>query len=163
MSIASGRNSLKVSDSSEAADVDVTPMMNILMILLPVLISMAVFTKIAMLGFSLPPNVGTSLYNDMGKPKLKMTVVVAQEYLAITYGDKMLDSIPVNETNVCENVLRERIAAHRGSFEITDEAIVAVKDHVCFQRMVRVMDICRESGFPKIGVSGATENAENGV
>jgi len=163
MSITCGNNRLKLSDMGEAADVDVTPMMNILMILLPVLISMAVFTKIAMLQFSLPPNVGTSLSGESGKPKLKMTVVIAPQYYAITYGDKMLDSIPADETDKGATVLKERIASHKGTFEISDEAVVAVRDKVRFQRMVRVMDICRENGFVKIGVSSATENAENGV
>jgi len=161
MSIGKGKNRLKLSDSGETADVDVTPMMNVLMILLPVLISMAVFTKVAMIQFSVPPNVGTHLDSDNGKPKLKMTVIVGKDFYAITYGDKMLDSIGSNSN--AESVLSGRIATHRTGFEIQDEAIVAVRDNVDFQRMVRVMDICRENGFGKIGVSGATENPDNGV
>jgi biopolymer transport protein ExbD len=161
MSIGKGKNKLKLSDSGEAADVDVTPMMNVLMILLPVLISMAVFTKIAMIQFSVPPNVGTHLNSDNGKPKLKMTVIVGKNFYAITYGETMLDSIESNDN--AESVLSGRIASHRITFDIQDEAIVAVRDNVDFQRMVRVMDICRENGFEKIGISGAPENPDKGV
>ena len=161
MSIVKGKNRLKVSDSSDPANVDVTPMMNVLMILLPVLISMAVFTKVAMIQFSVPPNVGTHLNSDSGKPKLKMTVIIAKDFYAITYGEKMIDSIESN-TNA-ETELSGRIARYKNSFDIQYEAIVAVRDNVDFQRMVRVMDICRENGFEKIGVSEATENPDNGV
>lgn len=161
MSICKGKNRLKISDNSHDADVDVTPMMNVLMILLPVLISMAVFTKVAMIQFSVPPNVGTHLNSESGKPKLKMTVIVAKDFYAITYGEKMLDSIE-SKANA-ETILSGRIAHHKNSFEIQDEAVVAVRDNVDFQKMVRVMDICRENGFEKIGVSGATENPDNGV
>jgi len=161
MSIVKGNNRLKISECGDAADVDVTPMMNVLMILLPVLISMAVFTKVAMIQFSVPPNVGTQLNNDSGKPKLKMTVIIAKDFYAITYGEQMLDSIE-SDTNA-EYILSNRIARHKSSFDIQDEAVVAVRDNVDFQRMVRVMDICRENGFEKIGVSGATENPDNGV
>ncbi|NLD91788.1 MAG: biopolymer transporter ExbD [Fibrobacter sp.] len=161
MGIGKGKNRLKISDCGEAVDVDVTPMMNVLMILLPVLISMAVFTKVAMIQFSVPPNVGTHLNSDNGKPKLKMTVVIAKEFYAITYGEKILDSI-VSNVNA-ETILSGRIASHKSSFDIQNEAVVAVKDNVDFQRMVRVMDICRENGFEKIGVSGAPENPDNGV
>ena len=39
----------------ETFDLDITPMMNIFMILIPFLVSMAVFTQIAVVEFSLPP------------------------------------------------------------------------------------------------------------
>jgi len=163
MSIADGKNKLKLSDTGDAPDVDVTPMMNILMILLPVLISMAVFTKITMLQFSLPPDLGTAAGSANAKPKLKMTVVVATQYYAITYGETMLDSIPFTADDKSENELRARISAHKKTFDSAGEAIVAVRDKVRFQRVVRVMDICRESGYGKIGISSATVNSESGV
>jgi biopolymer transport protein ExbD len=92
-----------------------------------------------------------------------MTVVVTPHYYALTYGDKMLDSIPVTENESSYSVLKERILQRRETVEVHDEALVAVRDKVRFQSMVKVMDICRECGFEKVGVSSATENAENGV
>jgi biopolymer transport protein ExbD len=163
MSITNRKNVLKLISNAEAPDVDVTPMMNIMILLLTILITMSVFTRISMLSFSLPPNVGTGLNSDSGKPKLKMTVVVTPHYYAITYGDKMLDSIPVTENESGYSILKERILQRKAVAEITDEAVVAVRDKVRFQSMVKVMDICRECGFEKVGISSATENAENGV
>jgi biopolymer transport protein ExbD len=153
----------KLKPCAEAPDVDVTPMMNIMIILLTIMITMAVFTRISMISFLLPPNVGTGLNAETGKPKLKMTVVVTPHYYALTYGDKMLDSIPVTENESSYSVLKERILQRRETVEVHDEALVAVRDKVRFQSMVKVMDICRECGFEKVGVSSATENAENGV
>lgn len=163
MSITNKNSLFKLAHSAEAPDVDVTAMMNIMIILLTILIAMAVFTRISMLSFSLPPNVGTGLNADSGKPKLKMTVVVTPLYCAITYGDKMLDSIPVMENEEGYSALKKKILERREMVEITDEAVVAVRDRVRFQSMVKVMDICRECGFEKVGVSSATENAESGV
>jgi biopolymer transport protein ExbD len=164
MSLLNKKNKLKISDSLEGdCDIDITPMMNVLIILLPFLISMAVFTKIAMLSFTLPPNAGTGLSKSDGKPKLKMTIVVASHYYALTYGDKMLDSIPLTDTENDFAILKARLTSQKDAVDINNEAIVAIRDNVQFQNIVRVMDICRESGFDKIGVSSATENAENGV
>ena len=39
----------------EQIDLDVTPVMNLFMVLIPFLVSMAVFTHIAVIDFSLPP------------------------------------------------------------------------------------------------------------
>jgi biopolymer transport protein ExbD len=163
MSISGKENRFKISDKIETPDVDVTPMMNIMIILLVMLISMSVFTRITMLSFSLPPNVGNGLNNDNGKPKLKMTVVVTPEYCALTFGEKMLDSIPLTGNTNDYTMLKERIAYRKTSEYLENEAIVAVRDKVRFQSMVKVMDICRECGFEKIGVSNATEHAETGV
>jgi biopolymer transport protein ExbD len=165
MSLLPKKNSLKLSDAAEieAPDVDVTPMMNILIILLVLLISMAVFTRISMLSFSLPPNVGTGLAPDGEKPKLKMTIVIAPQYCALTYGETMLDSVPLSGNDNDFLIIKDKILKRKETMDLSNEAVVAVRDKVRFQNMVKVMDICRESGFDKIGVSSATENAENGV
>lgn len=163
MSINGKENRFKISDRTETAGVDVTPMMNIMIILLVMLISMSVFTRITVLSFSLPPNVGKELSNDSGKPKLKMTVVVTPEYCALTFGEKMLDSIPMTGNTNDFTMLKERIVYRKTSEYLENEAIVAVRDKVRFQAMVKVMDICRDCGFEKIGVSNATDNADSGV
>ena len=41
--------------------------------------------------------------------------------------------------------------------------VVAVRDNVKFKHVVRIMDQCRAVGFTKIGLSNATNNAEEGV
>jgi hypothetical protein len=49
------------SASFDENDIDITPMMNMFIILVTFLVSMAVFTHVAILDFSLPPNVGAGL------------------------------------------------------------------------------------------------------
>ncbi len=149
--------------SEQVLDLDVTPVMNVLVILIPFLISMAVFTHFSILSFSLPPNAGPGLDQSSGKPQLKLTVVVASDYLAITHGENMLDSIPIINQQLPYDSLLEKVTKRRANIDIRDEAIVAVRDSVKFQDMVKVMDICRTAGFEKIGVSSASTDAEKGV
>lgn len=149
--------------SESVQDLDVTPIMNMFVILIPFLISMAVFTQMSIISFSLPPSAGIGLDKSNGKPKIKMTVVITAEYLAIVHGEKMLDSIPMSGPEIPYTQLLEKVSFYRDSIEIQDEAIVAVRDSVRFQTMVKVMDICRTAGFQKIGVSSATVNAGKGA
>jgi biopolymer transport protein ExbD len=121
---------------------------------------MAVFTHLAILDFSLPPNVGAGLDESKGKPKLKITVVVTGKYLAITHGEKMLDSIPRVKNEYNYSSFYERLSAHRKDVEIKDEVIVAVQDPIQFKFVVKVMDRCREAGFKKVGLSSAPEEPE---
>jgi biopolymer transport protein ExbD len=149
--------------AEEAMDIDVTPVMNMFIILIPFLISMAVFTQMSILSFSVPPNAGSGLDQNNGKPKLKITIVVASEYVAITHGEKMLDSIPAADDKVTMDILLEKLKTRRSEIEEQDEAVIAVRDAVKFQNMVRVMDACRAAGFQKIGLSSATAEVAKGV
>ena len=157
------KNTRSMTDTAQVMDIDVTPVMNMFVILIPFLVSMAVFTHLSILKFSLPPNAGTNLENKSEKPELKITVVVASDHLAIVRGESLLDSIPDLQGIYDFNKFTERLTYHRGHADNKNEAIIAVKDAIKIKYIVSVMDICRETGFVKLGVSQATENAEQGV
>ena len=150
------------SDAEEDTEVDVAPVMNMFIILVTFLISMAVFTHMAILEFSLPPNVGTGLDQSQGKPKLKLTVRLGSDFIGIVSGDKLLDSLPVTGGVFPFDTLAARIKTRRVETAIQDEIVVASLDEIAFKQVVRVMDICREAGFAKVGLSSATVDPEAG-
>ena len=152
------------SEAADIPDLDVTPVMNLFIILIPFLISMVVFTHLAVLHFSLPPNAGAGLSKENEQPKLKITIVVAEEFLAVTYGETMLDSIVAINGSHDISTLSAHLSLRRTIAEVlSDEAVVAVRDRVKFEEVVSVMDACRSSGFSKIGLSNATDDPSKGV
>jgi biopolymer transport protein ExbD len=150
------------SEAAGLCDIDITPVMNVFVILIPYLISMAVFTHLAVVDFSLPPNVGANLDASAGKPIVKLTVVVTPEYLAITQGENMLDSLPGIAGDYPYATFRQKLIERRDSTEVKDEVIIAARDGIKFKYLVRVMDNCRAAGFQKLGLSDATANPEGG-
>ncbi len=157
------KNVRSMSDAANIIEIDVTPVMNMFVILIPFLVSMAVFTHLSILKFSLPPNAGTGLENNSEKPKLRITVIVASDHLAIVQGESMLDSIPKQKDEYDLDHFIQKLSLHRENTDIKNEAIVAVKDKIKFKYVISIMDKCREAGFEKLGLSQATENAEQGV
>ncbi len=153
----------KPSEGIDNLEIDVTPVMNMFVILIPFLVSMAVFTHLSIIKLNLPPNVGLGLNNKTGKPKLKITVVVASDHILITHGDKILDSIPNENNEYNYSSFLEKLVAHRQDIDLKKEAIIAVKDVVKFKYVVTIMDQCRGAGFEKVGLSHATEDVEKGV
>ena len=147
------------SNETEAEiDLDTSPIMNVLVILIPFLASVAVYTQLAVLNLSLPPNVGAGLSLESGRPKLKLTVVISPERLAVTYGEKMLDSLPRVNGAYDYAGLAERLKARREAVAVRDEAVVAVRDAVLFKYVVDVLDVCRASGFTKSGLAAAADD-----
>jgi biopolymer transport protein ExbD len=162
MSLSFVKNTKPPSESGQAIDVDITPVMNMFIILIPFLVSMAVFTQVSIIEFSLPPNVGTDLDDSKGKPKLKLTVGLYPDHIKVTHGENLLDSIPAVQSGYDYERLQQSLQTHRQSIEIQDEGVVAVQDSVVFKYVVRVMDTYREAGFEKVGLSSAAQETADG-
>ncbi|MDR2578111.1 MAG: biopolymer transporter ExbD [Chitinispirillales bacterium] len=145
------------------ADVDVTPVMNVFVILIPFLVSMAVFTQVSIIEFSVPSDVGQSSGQSSDKPRLRLTVLLTESFLAVTEGERMLDSLPLLDNGQYPfDSLKQALSLRRPQSDFSDEVIVAVRDRVAFRHVVRAMDVSRESGFTKIGISGAADDPAQG-
>jgi biopolymer transport protein ExbD len=120
---------------------------------------MAVFSHIAAHQFYLPPNAANS--DKSGKIELKATVVIDTDFLLVTLGSDVLDSISIQEANGFnkEKVVNSLLQAR----EIADDkekAIISAKDAIIFDWVVKVMDICKEAGFSQTGLSSAPNSAD---
>jgi biopolymer transport protein ExbD len=151
-----------LSEQAEDNEIDIAPVMNMFIILVTFLISMVVFTHVAILEFSVPPNVSARLDQSKGKPKLRLTVRIGMDYAGIVLGEKLLDSLPVDKGILPLAELAEKLRSRRGETAVQDEIIVASRDEINFQKVIRVMDICREAGFAKVGLSSATIDPQSG-
>jgi biopolymer transport protein ExbD len=145
------------SEADPVADIDVTPIMNMFIILIPFLVSMAVFTHLSIIEFSLPPNVGASMTNEDIKPKPKLTVRVGDDYLGIVLGENLMDSIAVVNGIYPLDILGIRLKQRKSELDYKEEVIIASLDRIPFKRIVAIMDLCREAGLEKVGLSSATE------
>ena len=146
----------KNSEIDDNFDVDVKPVMNMFIILIPFLVSMAVFNHFAIHEFYLPPDAAKS--DRQGKIELRSTVVIDTDYILVTLGSDTVDSLSIEDFD------RQRLISSLVSArEISDDkekAIVSARDDVLFDWVVRVMDICRESGFEQTGLSSAPASAD---
>lgn len=145
------------------ADIDVTPVMNMFVILIPFLVSMAVFTHVSIIEFSVPSDSGQARQTS-DAPRLKLTVLLAENFSALTLGENLLDSIPKNDAGEYQfDKLREAMKTRRDEIELPDEIVVAPRDRIPFRYVVRAMDVSRESGFTKIGITGAPDDPTLGI
>lgn len=147
----------------EDMELDITPLMNIFIILVAFLISMAIFTRLAIVEFSLPPNVNSEMNLSDQKPAPKLTVRLDPVYIGIILGEQVLDSLPVIKGEFPFVVLSERLAMRKKDNNATGEIVVASVDAIPFKLIVRTMDICRVAGFEKVGLSSATLDPGSGL
>ncbi len=137
----------------ELIDLDVTPVMNLFMVLIPFLVSMAVFTHIAAIDFSLPPaqEEGT----EAGDSKeLDISIVVTPSGFRIVGTGKKLDLIPRLQGQYQFEQLRILLKAIKFEYPSQKSVVLVLDANILYDDIVKFMDICRESQFPDIGLSG---------
>ncbi len=148
---------MNIATPAQLADdgaVDVTPIMNMFIILIPFLVSMAVFSHLSVLQFSLPPDGGTGRIDD--EQELPLTVAMTVEEIAITRGEMILLTIPQTEGLYDYEGLKVALLTLRSENGEENNIVLAVDDNVVFEDIVECMDHCRDSGFEEIGLAAGT-------
>ena len=151
------------SEAAAEIELDLTPMMSMFLILLPFLVSMAVLTHLTILEFSLPPNVGApSAGPSTEKPRLKLTMVMTPDYLLVTHGERLLDSLPNIGGSYDFERVKDVLIRRKQELNLENELVVASRDQVRLKNIVTLMDRCKAAGFDKIGLSSATADPREG-
>lgn len=137
----------------ESIDLDMTPVMNLFMVLIPFLMSMAVFTQIAVIDFSLPP--AQSEGAEAGETKeLDISIVVTETGFRIVGTGKKLDLIPKIRGKYQMDQLRALLKAVKFQYPSQTSVVLVFEGNIIYDDIIHFMDVCRESQFPDIGLSG---------
>lgn len=141
-------------DSVEMIDLDVTPIMNLFMVLIPFLVSMAVFTHLAVIDFSLPPAQGEGSEQTGETKELDISIIITPEGFRIVGTGKKLDQVPLLRGAYQYDQLRVLLKAIKFQYPSQKSVVLVLDGNVLYDDVVKFMDICRESQFPEIGLSG---------
>ncbi len=137
----------------ELIDLDVTPVMNLFMVLIPFLVSMAVFTHIAAVDFSLPPAHTEDTAIEDAK-ELDISIIVTRSGFRIVGTGKKLDLIPCIQGQYQFDKLRLLLKAIKFEYPSQKSVVLVLDADILYDDIIKFMDICRESQFPDIGLSG---------
>jgi biopolymer transport protein ExbD len=160
----SGRSSRKKGHSFLAAaaaeEQDMTPMMNILIILISFLVTMVVFTHLAVVKFSLPPTQGEGPSDPnvapaiaVEKPK-DLTVVVSESGYQLLVEGKQYNPRPKGPKGYDLKGLVKDLKDVKLIMPFNENVVLLIDSAVLYQDIINTMDICRENQFPKVLLSG---------
>jgi biopolymer transport protein ExbD len=153
---ATKRANKALSQDIEVIDLDLTPFMNILMVLIPFLAVMAVLTRIAILEFSLPPaQAGGGAASQ--RKDLDISIVVTEEGYRIVGTAHKLDLVPKQSGRYQLTQLRGLLDAIHVEYPAQKSLVLVIAPDVLYDDVVQFMDACRESRFPDIGFSGEVQ------
>lgn len=137
----------------EPIDLDMTPIMNLFMVLIPFLMSMAVFTHLAIIEFSLPPAQTGAGESEQNK-ELDISIVVSHLGFRIVGTGKKMDLVPKVGDKYQLEQLRILLKAIKFQYPSQTSVVLIFDANTIYDDIIKFMDICRESQFPDIGLSG---------
>lgn len=139
---------------NESIDLDMTPIMNLFMVLIPFLMSMAVFTQLSVIDFSLPPAASAGEAAETETKELDISIVVSSKGFRIVGTGKKLDLVPMKRGKYQFEQLRALLKAVKFQYPSQKSVVLIFEAETLYDDIIKFMDVCRESQFPDIGLSG---------
>jgi len=127
----------------EAAHLEITAFINLIVVLVPFLLSVAVFTRLSVIELSLPAQSSEKL-EQLKANNLQLEVVVRPEALEV--GDRiggLIEKIPATATGPDVRALQALIEQIKVRFPDKTEATVLAEPDTSYDTLVQVMDAVR--------------------
>jgi len=130
------------------AHLEITAFINLIVVLVPFLLSTAVFTRLAVIDLSLPAQSSDAIAKlDADKP-LKLEIVIRPGSLEVQdrHGGSLIpigDRIPNVTTGPDTKALAVLIQAIKQKFPQHDDATVLAEPNTSYDTLVKVMDVVR--------------------
>jgi biopolymer transport protein ExbD len=143
----------------EALELDVTSVMNLFMVIVPFLLSMAVFTQVSVIEFSLPP-AQSDTGNGQETKDLDISIVISMPSgtspggFRIVGTGKILELVPLDRGKFQFDILKAVLKEVKFQYPSQKGVVLVIDGNVLYDDIIQFMDICRESQFPEIGLSG---------
>ena len=140
-------------------DLQMTPIMNVFLIMVPFLLLTASFVKIAILEMSLPSlnqNASSSLTqtNEEKKPLVLNMLAIRQNGFELKSPTFNFPFIEKKDEKYDLEQLQASLRQIKDKFPDSEDMVIQPEDAIRYDDVVKVMDRCRESGFPNISISG---------
>ncbi|MDZ7362176.1 MAG: biopolymer transporter ExbD [candidate division KSB1 bacterium] len=148
----------KIKTRHGGSDLNMTPVMNIFLILVPFLLLTASFVKIAILEMSLPSL--SQKNSSVSQPSEEKKALVLN-MLAIRENGFELKSPTFNFPFIMKKgaqydfeQLQANLRQIKEKFPDSEDVVIQPEDMIKYDDVIKVMDRCRESGFANISISG---------
>ena len=138
-------------------DIEILPLMNLFVVLIPMLLLSAVFLRIAVIDMSLPAAADESATPE--EDPMSLTVRIEEDRYVVE-GRGIPDGVVLRDGGGEENAaeLSERLAGLVAARPGTEDVVILSRTDTRYEEIVRVMDAAREAGLSRASL-GSTDGA----
>ena len=126
----------------EAAGLDVTTFLNLMVVLIPFLLISAVFSRVTIMELSIPENAGRRALN---KPNLNIEVIVRKSGLEIANGMSVEAAIPKKDGQYDMDLLSKMLVRLKKRYPAKEDAVVLMEPQIEYDYLIQIMDAVRST------------------
>jgi biopolymer transport protein ExbD len=131
---------------------ELMPLMNVLVALLPMLLLSAVFVKVSVIDLDAPP-AAEAASPAQEKPSLALAVTIKDDYFVVE-GQKLSKRVISRKAPDASVQLAGALADVVVQFPENQEIMIISQPHTRYEDIITVMDISREAGLPSVSLLG---------
>lgn len=132
-------------------DLEILPMMNLFVVLIPMLLLSAVFLELSVIRMTLPSDEAAE-----SKQQETLGLSIAIEEARWVVKGRALESLVVSrQSEDAVERLRGALAEITGQFPDNRDVVIVSTPRTRYDDIVKVMDVSRETGIDNISLSGA--------
>ncbi|MEE9511360.1 MAG: biopolymer transporter ExbD [Gammaproteobacteria bacterium] len=159
--------------SRQAAEMNITSFMNLMVILVPFLLITAVFSRLAIMELNLPTSDSPAL--DEKPPELSLEIIVRRDVISVADRNAgLLTRLPTVDGDYDYDGLTEYLKRVKSRFPQKLDAALLLESDVSYDVLVQVMDavrvyeaevdgdMVRAELFPEIAIGDAPRRARGG-
>ncbi len=134
------------------ADLDIMPLMNLFVVLIPMLLLSAVFIELSSIEMNLPSPDATA---STPKQRLELAVTIADEAYVVEGRGLRRQKIE-RDADAAYDELQDTLETIASGHPDNKEIVIVSPGDTEYQELITVMDISREAGMPAISLVGAS-------
>jgi biopolymer transport protein ExbD len=137
-------------------DVNIIPVMNIFLLLIPFLLLTAAFVRLAIVELSLKPLNKNRAEQIQQAPKNLVLIILAVKETGFQLKSPGFIFSPVNKINNQYNYdkISEQLKQIKTKHPHAEDILIAPQAEVKYDTIIKIMDRCREIGFPNVSLTG---------
>lgn len=142
--------------SSQSPEVNVLPVMNLFLVLIPFLLLTAVFARTAIFELSLPTESETSITSPPIE-SVATALALTNEGIGIVVDGRLETKIPLVNETYDYGSLTVALVELKKQYPQIHQMVLIAEDDVIYEQIVEVMGRCTQSGFSEISFSGGVQ------
>lgn len=132
-------------------NLELMPLMNVFVALIPMLLLSAVFIKLAVIDLSAPPAAESAAAEVS---PLALAVTIKDGYFVVE-GDRIQARVIARTAKDAERQLSDALAEIASQYPANHDIMIISQANTRYEDIVTVMDISRDAGLPGVSLLGA--------
>ena len=135
-------------------DLEIMPLMNLFVALIPMLLISAVFLNVTVIDMKAPPDASDAA-SDGGKKEILALAVTIRDGHFVVEGRRIEKRVIARTDEDADLQLAGALTEVAARFPDNENIMIISQPHTKYTDIITVMDISRESGLPSVSLLGA--------